>query len=52
MTIIVKIKKGDKYTLWNVTDYKVTEKGGEFYHSNVQPTTIIQGYIEKVERKG
>lgn len=51
MTIIVKIKDGSKYTLWNVTEYhQETPSQLRVKHSD-RLDSIIQGYIQKIERK-
>lgn len=49
MTYVVKIYKGSKYTLWNVTTISLTPQGLTAEHSDRIPTRI-QGMIEYCKR--
>ena len=51
MTIVVKIKDGSRYTLWRVTQIHFTTQGVSVEHDD-RPNTEIQGFIEKIERRG
>lgn len=50
MTIVVQVKNGGRYTLWNVTTYNVAVNGLTALHTD-RPASIIQGYIESVKRR-
>ena len=50
MTIVLKIKRGQRYTLWNVEEIFVLPAITTVHHSDRGPT-IIQGYVESILRK-
>jgi hypothetical protein len=50
MTIIVKIKQGGKHTFWNVTEV-ILKQDQCYLRITDRPDAIVQGFIEKIERK-
>lgn len=51
MTIKLQILKGNRYTLFNVTEVHLHVRGAIVLHSD-KPPTEIQGWVEKVVRVG
>jgi len=51
MTVVLKIKQGQRFTFYNVTDVHVGVTETRVLHSD-RPPQLVQGYVETIKRVG
>ena len=52
MTIVLKIKGGSKHMFFNAIDVVLKEPGAVVMMSDRLIPAVVQGFIERIERKG